>query len=132
MFRHECGQRGYVGVSRADLRKSEYSISRLNRQLEHEVLLSCESSESPEPSESSIESNIPSKRRTRQDPHFNRPPLPDKTLPASKRRNLMDSPLDLLLPEPVRQAPPPRPLEPLGGNPDTAQILTVRVRNFAE
>ena len=54
LFRHECGQRGYQSLSRADLRKSEYSIARLNRQLENEAVMSSESSES---SESSSEFN---------------------------------------------------------------------------
>ena len=31
LFRHESGQRGYVGVSRADLRKAEYIPARLSR-----------------------------------------------------------------------------------------------------
>ena len=44
----------------------------------------------------------------------------------------MESPLDLLLPEPVRQAPPPRPLDPIGVSPDTAQILSIRVRTFTQ
>ena len=44
----------------------------------------------------------------------------------------MESPMDLLLPEPVRQAPPPRPLATLMGNPDTPQMMNVRMRTFAD
>ena len=44
----------------------------------------------------------------------------------------MESPLDLLLPEPVRQAPPPRPLDPIGVSPDTVQILSIRMRTFTQ
>jgi len=44
----------------------------------------------------------------------------------------MESPLDLLLQEPVRQVPPPRPLEPLGVSPDTVQIISVRMRTFTQ
>ena len=34
VFRHECGKRDYVGVSRADVRKAEYNVARLNRELD--------------------------------------------------------------------------------------------------
>ena len=44
----------------------------------------------------------------------------------------MESPLDLLLQEPVRQVPAPRPLEPLGVSPDTVQIISVRMRTFTQ
>ena len=33
LFRHGLDQRGYMGVSRADLRKAEYNVARLNREL---------------------------------------------------------------------------------------------------
>jgi hypothetical protein len=44
----------------------------------------------------------------------------------------MESPMDLLLKEPVRQVPPPRPLEPLGVSPDTVQIISVRMTTFTQ
>ena len=93
-----------MGVSRAELRRAEYNVARLNRELDIGEVESSESSESFESSESSEMSsgfNTAGRRSTRQDPHFNRSPLPDKTQPSTKKRNLMDSPLDLLLPEPV-------------------------------
>jgi len=124
-----------VGVSRADLRKAENNVAVLNRELDVGEAASSEPPESSESEESSGMSSVlnnPGRRSTRREPNSNRPPLPDKTQPPTKRRNLMESPLDLLLPEPVRQAPPPRPLDPLGVSPDTVQILSVRVRTFTQ
>ena len=37
LFRYGCGQKGYKGVSRADLRKAEHNIARLNRELDYEA-----------------------------------------------------------------------------------------------
>jgi hypothetical protein len=36
LFRYGLEQEGYVGVSRADLRKAEYNVARLNRELDYE------------------------------------------------------------------------------------------------
>ena len=48
-----------MGVSRADLRVSEYNIERINRQIQHKEAISSDSSES---SEKSDESNIKTKQ----------------------------------------------------------------------
>ena len=93
-----------MGVSRADLRKAENNVAVLNRELDIGEAASSESpesSESEEPSGMSSGLNNPGRRSTRRDPNVNRPQLPDKSQPPTKRRNLMESPLDLLLQEPV-------------------------------
>ena len=124
-----------MGVSRADLRKAENNVAVLNRELDIGEAASSEPPESSESEESSGMSsglNNPGRRSTRRDTNLNRPQLPDKSQPPTKRRNLMESPLDLLLPEPVRQAPPPRPLAALMGNSDSPQMMNVRMRTFAD
>ena len=55
LFRYGLDQKGYVGVSRADLRKAENNIARLNRELDIEEALSSESPGSSESEESSSE-----------------------------------------------------------------------------
>jgi hypothetical protein len=53
IFRYGLNQKGYVGVSRAELRRAEYNVTRLNRELDIGEVDRTELSESSESSESS-------------------------------------------------------------------------------